>query len=478
MNESHGGLAQFPLYFGTAVSRQQSGGNIHLLITMMRLKFLTIFCLAGCQLVFADVPDQFKPAPAPSPDGLLLKKGDRLAICGDSITEQKMYSRLIEDYFTACMPELQVTVRQVGWGGERADGFLARMTNDCLRFKPTIATTSYGMNDHGYQPYKSSIGDAYRSNMLAVVQAFKAHGVRVVVGSPGTIAKIPGWEAGKYQVGDLNQNLGQLRNIDVEIAQQEKVGFADVYVPMLSGGVAARQKYGEQYALNGDDGVHPGWAGHTVMAYAFLKALGVDGAIADFELDLANNRLKVSAGHKLISVKDGVFTICSSRYPFCSGAPLGMAANWYPTIGHDNVTNSDNIRSGMTLVPFNQDLNRFMLTVKNTKADQYRVGWGGQSRVFRAEELNKGINLAAEFEDNPFSTRFAMIDAAVDGKQAFETREVKNLFRVSGDKVTMNQITEQTDKILKDAEREHAALEAAIHIAYAPVTYTLTVTPE
>jgi len=28
------------------------------------------------------------------------------------------------------------------------------------------------------------------------------------------------------------------------------------------------------------DGVHPGWAGQTVMAYAFLKALGVDGDIA------------------------------------------------------------------------------------------------------------------------------------------------------------------------------------------------------
>ncbi len=186
----------------------------------MRLKLLTVFLLAGYQLVFAGVPDQFKLLPAPSSHGMLLKKGDRLAICGDSITDQKMYSRIIEDYLTACMPQLKIEVRQFGWGGERADGFLARMTNDCLRFKPTIATTCYGMNDHGYQPYKTSIGDAYRSNMLAVIEAFQAPGVRVVVGSPGTIAKIPWWEAGKYQVSDLNQNLAQLRNIDVEIARQ------------------------------------------------------------------------------------------------------------------------------------------------------------------------------------------------------------------------------------------------------------------
>jgi lysophospholipase L1-like esterase len=444
----------------------------------MRLKLLIILCLAGCQLAFADAQDEFKLVPAPSPAGLLLKHGDRLAICGDSITEQQKYSRIIEDYLTACMPELKVTVRQFGWGGERADGFLARMTNDCLRFKPTIATTSYGMNDHGYQPYKDSIGDAYRANMLAVVKAFKTHGVRVIVGSPGTIAKIPWWEAGKYQIGDLNQNLGRLRNIAVEIAEEEGVGFADVYEPMLQSGAAARQKYGGNYELNGDDGIHPNWAGHTVMAYAFLKALGISGEIADFKLDLAANKITVSTGHKLLSAKPGLFVICSSRYPFCVGAPMGLAANWYPTLGHYDLTNSDNLASGMTLVPFNEALNRFMLTITNAPAGKYRVTWGDQSKVFTREQVSHGVNLAAEFPLNPFSERFARIDAAVSDKQDFETRQIKTLFRVPGDSVTMDRITTQTEKVLADTEREHAALEAVIRTAYAPVTYPIKITAE
>jgi len=41
-------------------------------------------------------------------------------ICGDSITEQKMYSLIIESYLTACVPELKITARQYGWGGETA----------------------------------------------------------------------------------------------------------------------------------------------------------------------------------------------------------------------------------------------------------------------------------------------------------------------------------------------------------------------
>ena len=64
---------------------------------------------------------------------MLLKEGDRLAICGDSITEQRMYSRVIETYLTVCVPELKITTRQFGWSGETAPGFLARMTNDVLR---------------------------------------------------------------------------------------------------------------------------------------------------------------------------------------------------------------------------------------------------------------------------------------------------------------------------------------------------------
>src|SRR5678810_847828 len=119
--------------------------------------------------------EKYQPAKAPANSRLFLKKGDRLAICGDSITEQKMYSRIMEDYLTMCVPQLEVTVRQYGWGGEVAPGFLARMTNDCLRFKPTIATTCYGMNDHEYRPYEERIGEVYREKSTAIVEAFKAN---------------------------------------------------------------------------------------------------------------------------------------------------------------------------------------------------------------------------------------------------------------------------------------------------------------
>src|SRR5436190_6160292 len=92
----------------------------------------------------------------------LLEKGDLLAICGDSITEQKLYSVFIEDYLLMCRPDLNVRSMQFGWGGETSWGFLARMENDVLRFKPTIATTCYGMNDGGYAALSQERGNHYR----------------------------------------------------------------------------------------------------------------------------------------------------------------------------------------------------------------------------------------------------------------------------------------------------------------------------
>lgn len=422
----------------------------------------------------------FVPAQAPQPSHLVLKRGARLAICGDSITEQKMYSRIIEDYLTMCVPDLKVTVRQYGWSGEKIPGFLARMTNDCLRFNPTIATTCYGMNDHEYRTYTDSIGDVYRTNSEAVIGAFKAKGVRVILGSAGCVGKVPGWQKDRsFTLDELNSNLGTLRNIDVALANSDRVGFADVFWPMLNAGTVAHQKYDANYNICGGDGVHPGWAGHTVMAYAFLKAMGLDGDLGTFTVDLKKNRMKTSKGHEVISAKDGEFEIKSSRYAFCVCEPEAAATKHYPVCGKDEVSKDDNIRSATTLIPFNQDLNRLTFVVKNGSAQQYRVTWGAESKTFSATQLEQGINLSAEFPSNPFGETFAKVDAAVTAKQEFETKEMKQDFRPPNvPRPTIEQIIEQTEKVVAEDEKKHDMLAAAVRGAFVPVTHVIKITPE
>jgi lysophospholipase L1-like esterase len=446
----------------------------------MRLKFIILLALTNFSLVAApslepkpDAPyfQKFEPLKAPEIHGLLLKKGDRLAICGDSITEQKMYSRIMEDYLTMCVPDLKISVRQYGWSGEKAPGFLARMTNDCLRFNPTVATTCYGMNDCEYRPYEDRIGKTYQENTVKIVEAFKSHNARVVLGSPGCITKMPPWvKAPGLTIEQLDLNLCTLRNLDVQTAQEEKVRFADVFWPMFTGDFTAKQKYDANYSLADGDGVHPSWAGHTVMAYAFLKAMGLDGDIGTFTIDLKRNKAKVSSGHKVISAKDGEFQIESSRYPFCACEANGQA-NSYPTCGQDNTNSESSIRSGDGLVPFNEDLNRLTLIVKNAGAKEYQVTWGDQTKSFTGEQLTHGINLAAEFPENPFTAAFAKVDAAIAAKQAYETKEIKDIFHHTDN----SPLSEHTDKVVGQAEQDREPLVSAVQAAFVPVTHVLRI---
>ena len=124
-------------------------------------------------------------AQLPVIDGL--HDNDAVAVCGDSITEQKRYSVYMEDYLLMCKPKSNVHAMQFGWGGEVVGGFLGRMSN-VLRFPVTVATTFYGMNDGGYAALTDERAKLYRDGTKSIVDTFKKSGVRfIVVGSPGVV---------------------------------------------------------------------------------------------------------------------------------------------------------------------------------------------------------------------------------------------------------------------------------------------------
>jgi lysophospholipase L1-like esterase len=395
---------------------------------------------------------------APAPGPLLLQPGDRLAIVGDSITQQQRYSRIIETYLTVCVPELKITARQFGWNGETAEVFRRRMAQDCLRFKPTIATFCYGMNDAKYRAYDGANGKWYASNYTAVVEAFKSAGARVVLGSPGCLGKLG---TGNKAIGTLdehNLNLGTLRDMDIRIAEAERVRFADVFWPLLQATHEGAARYGttnQPFELTGPDGIHPDWAGHLIMARSFLLALGLNGDIGTFTVDFGRSQAEASAGHKIDSFANHELTITSSRYPFCDAGATNQ---------------SGSIRAGMTLAPFNLELNRLMLIVTNLGAPRCQVTWGSASQIYTAEQLAAGVNLADDFASNPFSPAFRKVDDAVAAKQKYETHQIHDLFHSQEARTNM-------EAVVTRSEAERAPLADAIAAAFVPVQHTLRLTP-
>jgi len=146
----------------------------------------------------------------------------------------------------------------------------------------------------------------------------------------------------------------------------------------------------------------------------------------------------------------------SSRYAFCS-------TNTAVSDGTNGT-----MRSAMALVPFNEELNRFLLIARNGTAESYKVTWGEQSRVYSAKELARGVNLSEDFIVNPFWEAFNQVDMAVAAKQAFETKQIKGQFRSGEAKTNLLQVIEKT-------ESERSTLAAAIKKAFVPVEHSLRI---
>jgi len=387
----------------------------------------------------------------------VLQKGDRLAICGDSITEQKQYSRFIAIYLAACQPQLEVDVAQFGWGGEVAGGFANRLARSVAWFKPTVATTCYGMNDGGYKAYAEGTGKTYVENHQRILAGFKEQGARVVVvGSPGVV------DSTTYKRADpaiYNATLAQLRDRAREVATAANMPFADVHQPMFDAMAKAKEAYGAGYHVGGGDGVHPGPNGHVIMAYAFLKALAVDGNLARIELSMAG-KATASAGHTVDKAAAGTATITSTRYPYL------LAPGKRP----------EDAGSIAQFVPFQDELSRFILVVPDCTWPQAKVTWGEASAVFTKEQLAAGVNLAA-IAKGPFDAAFATVDKAAADLQGLETFLVKSVLamNIPGQLKDDAGFKAAVDGMAQSVVAKRAELAKGLRAAVVPVTWTVTV---
>jgi hypothetical protein len=334
-----------------------------------------------------------------------LKEGDIVALCGDSITSDGKYPHFLEIYQIVCCPIPKVINKNFGRWGETAAAFPKTMDTGVLAEKPNVALICYGMNNSRSgkvmaEERAKGWGDG---EILTVVKKFKEAGVRLIVlASPGVVdsehftlsqSSPPNPQA----IEATNKNLSLLRDNAERISKEQDLVFADMHNPMIEVMAKAKEKFGKDYAFAGGkgDGVHPGQAGHLVMAWVYLKALGYSGEIGNITVDFSKDSATTSEGHTLVSYKEGKISLESIRYPFCfSGDPAKPSAN--------------DTRSVADLFSFNQDLNRFNLIIKDAPA-KTEITWGGVSKEFDSATLSKGINLAAEFTDNPFCKPFETI---------------------------------------------------------------------
>lgn len=100
----------------------------------------------------------------------------------------------------------------------------------------------------------------------------------------------------------------------------------------------------------------------------------------------------------------------------------------------------------MALCKFDERFNRLLLKVSGLKTAKAEITWGQDTKTFTKEQLAAGVNLAAEFQTNPFSGPYASLWNAVQAKQNFETKQIKQIFHGEQGKKDMEAAVTSTEK--------------------------------
>ncbi|MCC6821965.1 MAG: SGNH/GDSL hydrolase family protein [Verrucomicrobia subdivision 3 bacterium] len=349
--------------------------------------------------------------------------GDRVVFLGDSITEQRLYTTYIEAYALTRYPQWQLTFRNVGWGGDTAwlrqrahpdekQLFAAEpaaqqamveeavgrgLSRDVLPLKPTAVTIDFGMNDHAYQPFREDIFRAYVRSQTEIAKVLKANGVRVALLTPQPIEdKRPDPDQDVR-----NQSLRKFSDGLKEVATQAGTTFGDQFDPYMAIMLRARAEDPKAF-IGGGDAVHPGAMGHTIMAWAILKALGAPALVSRAEINGAT-KLVVAAACKIQNLKvvNGVISFVRLDDalpmpidPACAPPKTNSAPEGFD--GSLSMPIDPTANPVLKLAPIFDDLNRYELQITDLAPGSYELSIDGESvGKVTAEQLGKGWNLAA-----------------------------------------------------------------------------------
>lgn len=382
-----------------------------------------------------------------------LPQNARLAICGDSITEQMLYTKYVEIYLKACAGRNDISVFQFGWGGENADQFINRINRgDLDAFVPTAVTYLYGANDGAGMAWQSWMETMWTSRNNGILGAlatkYPAAGNSTVMCSP-TFFDL---NSSGVEPAVSNDTLGHFRDLSLTMAQGNGKGFADVRQRMMETGLAARAALGTGFRFGGNDGVHAGPNGHLMIAHEILTALGCDGSVGTISVDMSG-AASASAGHTVVSSSGGTVTVDSTRYPFC--------------YNYDGSTAADRMATILPYLSFSQNLNRFMLVVTNLGQPFANVTWGNVTKTFTSEQLSAGVNLTNEFSSTPFDSAFANVMGLIETKQIKE----RDMIKAAGSATAPTKGWTDADVTARNQ------MDVAVAAAITTVRHTITVAP-
>lgn len=322
------------------------------------------------------------------------QQNDRVIFVGNSITEAGAYVSYIYLYYMTHFPGKKLVIMNGGIGGDKAADIYRRLDYDVLAKQPNVLVLTFGMNDSGYFEFNNDNAAATaRERIAASRQNYELIEKRllqlpdiqkVLMSSPpyDETAKI----GGNVFRGKHNA-MKEIVKFQQAIARKNNWPFVDLFHPMTELDLRLQQK-DSAFTLVGPDRVHPGNAGHLVMASLFLKSQGLSGQpVADVRIDAAKGQLLKAINCKVSSLSAMAgkvsFSYLAASLPF----PVDTVARIW---GNDQ-KQSD----ALNWIPFTEDFNREILQVGSLQPGEYRLLIDGHAiGTWPATAFAGGINLA------------------------------------------------------------------------------------
>jgi lysophospholipase L1-like esterase len=345
----------------------------------MTIRFVVSWLIAGTA-VYAGRTVQ-TPVPA-------FETGDRVAFVGDSITHGGSYHADIYLFYATRFPDRPFTPYNCGVAGDTAVKAIARFEDDIAVHHPTVSTVMLGMNDVNASLYgktppsaeelaarEAAFGE-YRKSMEELASLLRNSGSRIIFLTPSIYDQTARIDSDNHF--GRNDGLGRFAGFVKDLAAEYHSPFVDLYTLMKSVNLRIQQDDPAATVI-GPDRTHPLEPGHLLMAYAVLRAQRMPEYVSSIGIDAGSGDIVEAINCEVgpVHCRDPQqidFTCRGHALPFPVSEAQQPALEW---------------------VPFQQDLNREMLTVRNLPEGTYRLLIDDQPvAVFSATELGRGINLA------------------------------------------------------------------------------------
>ena len=214
---------------------------------------------------------------AADPPTFYLHDGDRVVFYGDSITDQRLYTLYTELFTVTRYPSMEVAFFHSGWGGDRVSGggggtVDVRLQRDVFAYKPTVVTIMLGMNDGHYTNHKPEDDQVYQAGFQHIVDALRKElpSLRITAIEPSPFDDVT--RPFTLQPDGYNAVLVNYGQWIEGYANGSKLDVADLNTGVVAVLKTANVTDNTQAQKIVPDRVHPGAAGHLIMAEQLLKA--------------------------------------------------------------------------------------------------------------------------------------------------------------------------------------------------------------